>query len=61
MRSRFVEAVLVFLPVLSGLALSVWRFRSHAPVSGIACVMGGMFLTVLVVMKLPDADAKGRG
>jgi hypothetical protein len=39
----------------------VWRFRVHAPVSGIACVMAGLFLTVLVVMKLPDAGAAGRG
>ena len=49
---------LPFVPALAGLALSVGRFRVHEPVLGIACVLAGLLLMVVVVFRLPGATAR---
>ena len=56
LRSLFLQS-LPFVPALAGLALSTTRFRVHDAVGGIAACIGGLFLMVVVVFRLPGANA----
>ena len=45
-----VVSLLPLLLLVAGTALSSWRFRSDAPVAGVAFALGGVIAMVLVVL-----------
>jgi hypothetical protein len=49
-------SVLPVVPMLVGLAASIWRFRADDPVGGLASGVGGVLLTIAAAVLLPDGD-----
>ena len=58
MFARKLISALPLVPVLAGLALSVWRFRADDVIGGLAFCLGGMVLMIVVAIRLPDPGRK---